>query len=121
MLTFAEVQVKQYRDPLKAGLLALLVPGAGQVFTGQAVRGLTYFLGVLVGLFLFIAPGVVIWLASVGDAVRAARRINATAEPLDLPVEPSPLAPIPVQITDGPPQIPPAPVTSPDALRPRVP
>ena len=38
-----EQQVKGYRDPLLAGALAL-VPGAGQIYAGQPLRGLTFIL-----------------------------------------------------------------------------
>ena len=95
--------MSDYRDPLKAGLLGLALPRAGHVYAGQPSRGLTFFLGVAAGLFLFIGPGVVIWLASAGDAVLTVRRRNSGAIPLDLPVETSPVELVPVSISGGPP------------------
>ena len=90
-----------YRDPLKAGLLSVAVPGAGHVYAGEPARGFTYFLGVAVGLFLFIAPGVVIWLAAIADAALMARQHNARLAPLYLPAERPPLSFMPVSISDG--------------------
>ena len=90
------------RDPLKAGLLSVAVPGAGHVYAGDPVRGLTYFLGAAVGLFLFVVPGVVLWLAAIGDAVLMAQQRNARLAALYLPAEPSPLSFLPVSIRDGP-------------------
>lgn len=90
-----------YRDPLKVGMLSVAVPGAGHVYAGDAARGMTYFLGVAVGLFLFVVPGVVIWLAAIGDAVLMTWQRNARCMPLYLPTEPSPLPFMPVSIKDG--------------------
>ena len=90
-----------YRDPLKAGVLSAAVPGAGHVYGGDPARGLTFFLGVGVGLFLFVVPGVLIWLAAIGDAVLMVRHRNERVSPLDLPLESSPLSFRPISISDG--------------------
>ena len=74
-----------YRDPLIAGLLALL-PGAGHLYVGRTARGFACLLGTLAGLVLFIVPGVAIWLTSVVDAVLCARQRNQAAPAL--PLEP---------------------------------
>ncbi|MFQ5719292.1 MAG: hypothetical protein ACE5IK_07060 [Acidobacteriota bacterium] len=87
---------------MKAAFFGTAVPGAGHIYAGEPSRGLTFFLGAAVGLFLFIVPGVVIWLASICDAVLAARRRNASALPLDLVGRPSPVVFAAVAISDGP-------------------
>ena len=94
-----------HRDPLLAGLLGL-VPGAGHVYAGRMLRGLTFLMGTLTGLVLFVVPGLIIWAASIPDAVACARRRNRSA-PL---LEHTSLA----TITDGPdPAVPPRPLPVP--------
>ena len=94
-----------HRDPLLAGLLGL-VPGAGHVYAGRPLRGLTFLMGTLTGLVLFLVPGLIIWAASVPDAVACARRRNRSAPPLDHPSLET--------ITDGPdPAVPQPPLPAP--------
>ena len=72
-----------YRDPLLAGLLALL-PGGGHLYVGRTARGFACLLGTLAGLVLFIVPGVAIWAVSIVDAVLCARQRNQAAPALRL-------------------------------------
>ncbi|MFQ5671046.1 MAG: hypothetical protein ACE5HD_11105 [Acidobacteriota bacterium] len=83
---------RRYKDPLLAGLLSL-VPGAGHVYAGCPARGATFFMGVLIGLFLFVVPGLLLWLVSIPDVVICVRSSNRHAVPLDLAM---------VTVTDGP-------------------
>ena len=70
--------VREYRDPLVAGLLGLF-PGGGHAYLGLWQRGATFLVGTIAGLFLFAVPGAVIWAISVLDAWRCARRRNLEA------------------------------------------
>ena len=108
-----------HRDPLTAGLLAL-VPGAGHVYCGRHLRGLTFFMGTLTGLVLYVAPGLIIWAASVPDAVACARRRNRAAPPLEHtaletitdgpdPAVPRPPSPLPRPSDPEPPRTDPSP------------
>jgi hypothetical protein len=82
-----------YKDPLVASVLAL-VPGAGHLYCGESLRGVTYLAGTVAGLFLFVVPGIFIWAASIPDVVLCVRRRNRLAKPF---VHVSA-----VRITDGP-------------------
>ncbi len=62
------VTLVPYREPWKAALLSLLVPGGGQVYNGQLLKGVSIFL-----LCWLILP----WLYGVYDAFVTAKRINA--------------------------------------------
>lgn len=53
-----------------------LYPGLGQVYNGDLRRGLYFFIGTVIGLLL-ILPGIFIWLYSIYDAYRNAKRMNA--------------------------------------------
>lgn len=48
-----------------AALLSLFIPGLGQMYKGQIVNGLAWFLFVVVGYFLLIVPGLVLHLLCV--------------------------------------------------------
>ena len=81
-----------YKDPLVAGMLAI-IPGAGHFYCGERLRGVAYMMGTAVGLFLFVAPGLFIWAASVPDVVLCVGRRNRMMPPL--------LHPSVGNITDG--------------------
>jgi len=62
-----------------AGLAALgsfFFSGLGQVYNGQAGKGVAVFLGTLVGVLLFLVPGIIIWIAGVADAWMTAKKMN---------------------------------------------
>jgi TM2 domain-containing membrane protein YozV len=63
------------RNPSLAAALSLL-PGLGQVYNGMLVRAIILFIATLLGLFIFIIPGVCIWIYSIYDAFRTAEKIN---------------------------------------------
>ena len=102
-----------YKDPLVAGMLAI-IPGAGHFYCGERLRGVAYLMGTAVGLFLFVAPGVFIWAASIPDVVLCVRRHNRMMPPL--------LHRSAVNVTDGPgPVPPPSPAEQPVEETPPVP
>ena len=84
-----------HRNPLISALCSL-IPGLGQVYNGEIVRGVVYFLGTYFSIFLFITGtlglfgygwyynalsvflilGVVVWLTAGYDAYTRAKQIN---------------------------------------------
>lgn len=58
-----------------------LIPGAGHLYCGEPLRGVTYLAGTVAGLFLFIVPGLFIWAASIPDVVLCVHRRNRLASP----------------------------------------
>ena len=92
------------KDPWVAGALSFLVPGLGQIYNGQPVKGLAFFGGVIAGYTLFILAvednyynyygfyvdpegdddsgvlglltGFGLWVAAIVDAPISANRIN---------------------------------------------
>ena len=93
-----------YRDPLLAGLLALL-PGGGHLYVGRTARGFACLLGTLAGLVLFIVPGVAIWAASIVDAVLCARQRNEAAPALRLESRGYPPRAVTVNVISGAPRL----------------
>ena len=66
---------ERIRNPSLAVALSL-IPGLGQVYNGMLVRGIILFIATLIGLLIFIIPGVCIWIYSIYDAFRTAQKIN---------------------------------------------
>jgi TM2 domain-containing membrane protein YozV/predicted RNA-binding Zn-ribbon protein involved in translation (DUF1610 family) len=48
-----------------AAILSLIIPGAGQLYKGQAFNGLAWFVVVIVGYVIFIVPGVFLHICCV--------------------------------------------------------
>lgn len=62
-------------EPGIAALLSILIPGAGQIYKGQPINGLVWFILTIGGYIAFIVPGVVLHLccilgAAMGDPYR---------------------------------------------------
>lgn len=53
-----------------------LFPGLGQVYEGNILRGYLIFFGTLLGLFVFILPGIAVWLYGIYDAYATAAGMN---------------------------------------------
>lgn len=80
----------QEKNPAAAGLFSFLIPGAGQVYNGQAGKGV-FFLGSAIGLLwlgsdteegstsstLYGVAYIGNWVWSIVDGVRTAKRMNA--------------------------------------------
>jgi len=59
---------QQKWNPGIAGLLSLLIPGAGQMYKGQIGNGLVWLLCVTLGYMFFIVPGLVLHLFCIAGA-----------------------------------------------------
>lgn len=64
-----------------AVVLSFFFPGFGQVYNGQYKKGLLVLVATILGLYLFLVPGIVILGAGVYDAYRTAQRQNAGTMP----------------------------------------
>jgi hypothetical protein len=70
-------------SPAAAALLSLLMPGAGQVYTGRFIAGLLWFLLVSAGYTLFL-PGLFLHLLCIASAAASAHRLNSQVARLQL-------------------------------------
>ena len=62
-----------------AGLAALgsfCFSGLGQVYNGQLRKGVVIFFGTIIGVLLFVVPGIIIWIFGVADAWQTAKKMN---------------------------------------------
>lgn len=51
-----------------AAVLSFLITGTGQIYKGKVLRGLAFFIGVIIGSFFFLIPGLCVWIWSIIDA-----------------------------------------------------
>ena len=64
-----------------AALYSFIIAGMGQVYNGHTLKGVAIFLGTLVGIVVFVIPGLLIWIFGVYDAYRSAKKMNAGTIP----------------------------------------
>jgi TM2 domain-containing membrane protein YozV len=86
-------QERQTWNPGTAAVLSLLIPGTGQMYKGRVGAGLCWLIGVAVGYFAFIVPGVILHIACVYNAyyydpTKAKEAKPASAEPPRAPYDP---------------------------------
>jgi TM2 domain-containing membrane protein YozV len=49
-------------------ILSFFIPGLGQLVKGQVGKGVLIFIGFIIGLAMFVLPGVIIWIWQIVDA-----------------------------------------------------
>ncbi len=64
------------RNPATAMICSFFVPGLGQVYNGDPIRGVMIFFGTIIGAFIFLIPGLVVWIFGLYDAYTTADRMN---------------------------------------------
>jgi TM2 domain-containing membrane protein YozV len=74
--------IKEEKNPYLALLCSFFIPGLGQVYNGSAAKGIGFFFGTLIGIFLFIIPGVVVWIVGMIDAYSVAEKMKNQEIPL---------------------------------------
>jgi TM2 domain-containing membrane protein YozV len=70
-------------SPLLAAVLSLVVPGAGQLYTGNVMTAILWFLLVTLG-YTLILPGIFLHLFCIAAAASAAHRLNSSLTRLQL-------------------------------------
>ena len=70
-------------SPLLAAMLSLLVPGAGQLYAGNVLSALLWFVLVCAG-YTIVLPGLFLHLCCIATAASAAHRLNSTTARLQL-------------------------------------
>ena len=70
------VQPAEEKSTVIAALCSLVIPGLGQVYDGKLERGFLIFFGTVIGLFIFILPGLAVWAFGIYDAYTLALQMN---------------------------------------------
>lgn len=71
-------------SPVLAAVLSLLVPGAGQLYAGNVVTAILWFILVGAG-YVLVLPGLFLHLACIATAASAANRLNSSVSHMRLP------------------------------------
>lgn len=59
-----------------AAICSLVIPGLGQVYDGKTERGFAIFFGTVIGFFIFIIPGLIVWAFGIYDAYSPAHVVK---------------------------------------------
>lgn len=70
------VQPAEEKSPGLAAVCSLVLPGLGQVYDGKTGRGFAIFFGTVIGFFLLIIPGLLVWAFGIYDAYSLALQMN---------------------------------------------
>jgi TM2 domain-containing membrane protein YozV len=65
------------KSTMIAGFCSSILPGLGQVYNGETRKGFALFILALVGLVVFIIPGLIVWLYAMYDAYAVATKMNS--------------------------------------------
>jgi TM2 domain-containing membrane protein YozV len=72
----SEIRLENERNPQIAVFCSSLIPGLGQVYNGETLKGFVFLFGTLLGLFFILIPGLVVWIYSMYDAHITAGKMN---------------------------------------------
>ena len=76
------LEVREEKSPFVAALCSFFIPGLGQVYNGSMAKGIGFFFGTLIGLFLLVIPGIIVWIVGMSDAYSVAKKMNTNEIPL---------------------------------------
>lgn len=72
---------EQKKNPVIALILSFFFPGLGSIYNGETLKGIAIYLGTLVGLFIFVVPGIIVWIYGMYDAYTTAKKMNEGTVP----------------------------------------
>ncbi len=64
------------KNATMAGFCSSVLPGLGQVYNGETLKGVILFFLTLAGFFIFLIPGFIVWLYAMYDAHAVAGKMN---------------------------------------------
>ena len=68
--------VKTEKSAGIAAILAFLFPGSGQVYNGETGKGIGLFIGYLIGLCIYLIPGIIVLIYGIYDAYTTTQKMN---------------------------------------------
>jgi TM2 domain-containing membrane protein YozV len=70
------VHVPEEKNPFLAAICSFFIPGLGQVYNGETALGVAVFLGTVIGAFIFLIPGLIVWIFGMYNAYTIATKMN---------------------------------------------
>ncbi len=68
--------IRKEKSPGIAALLSFIFAGSGQIYNGELLKGILILAGTLVGVLIFLIPGVIVWIYGIYDAYATAKKMN---------------------------------------------
>lgn len=68
--------VQKEKSPVISVLLSFVFPGLGSIYNGDTIKGIGIYIGAIIGMFLFVIPGVIVWVYGMYDAYTTAKKMN---------------------------------------------
>lgn len=68
--------VQKEKNPRISTILSFFFPGLGSVYNGDTLKGVAIYIGAIIGMFLFIVPGVIVWIYGMYEAYTTAKKMN---------------------------------------------
>jgi TM2 domain-containing membrane protein YozV len=72
----ATLTTRKKKSPGVAALLSVVFPGSGQVYNGETMKGILILIGSLVGILIYLIPGVIVWIYGIYEAYTTAGKMN---------------------------------------------
>jgi TM2 domain-containing membrane protein YozV len=70
------------KEPVLAALLSFIFAGSGQVYNGELGKGILVLAGTIIGAFIFLVPGIIVWLFGIFDAYTTSMKMNSGEIPI---------------------------------------
>jgi TM2 domain-containing membrane protein YozV len=67
---------KREKSSKVAALLSLVFPGSGQVYNGEMMKGILVLIGSLVGILIYLVPGIIVWIYGIYEAYTTSEKMN---------------------------------------------
>jgi hypothetical protein len=64
------------KEPVLAALLSFIFAGSGQVYNGELGKGILILAGTIIGAFVFLIPGIIVWVFGIYDAYITSEKMN---------------------------------------------
>ncbi|MDH7511264.1 MAG: zinc ribbon domain-containing protein [Methanolinea sp.] len=65
------------KNPTISLILSFFFPGLGSIYNGDTLKGIAIYIGTIIGMFLLLIPGIIIWIYGMYDAYTTAKKMNA--------------------------------------------
>ena len=73
--------VQKEKNPWISTILSFFFPGLGSIYNGDTLKGVAIYIGAIIGMLLFIVPGVIVWIYGMYDAYTTAKKMNEGLRP----------------------------------------
>jgi TM2 domain-containing membrane protein YozV len=64
------------KEPILAAILSFIFAGSGQVYNGELGKGILVLVGTVIGAFIFLIPGIIVWIYGIYDAYITSEKMN---------------------------------------------